>query len=106
MTTSQNLVLVEDNADDVELMMRAFRAADIRCDVRVARDGAAAIELLLDRATRRRRPSSCSTSNCRASMASTCAADSRRSPHVEPACGHPDVFDRARRFAEGIPARR
>jgi len=48
MTTSQSLVLVEDSADDVELMMRAFRADDIRCDIRVARDGVAAIELLLE----------------------------------------------------------
>ena len=48
MSTNQSLVLVEDNADDVELMMRAFRADDIRCDIRVARDGVAAIELLLE----------------------------------------------------------
>jgi len=48
MNTSQSLVLVEDSADDVELMMRAFRADDIRCDIRVARDGVAAIELLLE----------------------------------------------------------
>lgn len=47
MTTNQSLVLVEDSADDVELMMRAFRADDIQCEVRIARDGMAAIELLL-----------------------------------------------------------
>lgn len=45
--TNRSLVLVEDNADDVELMMRAFRVDDIRCDIRVARDGSEAIDLLL-----------------------------------------------------------
>jgi two-component system response regulator len=45
--TIPSIVLVEDNPDDVELMMRAFRAEDIRCDIRVASDGASAIELLL-----------------------------------------------------------
>ena len=45
--TNRNLVLVEDNADDVELMMRAFRADGIQCDIQVARDGAEAIDLLL-----------------------------------------------------------
>ena len=45
--TVPNIVLVEDNPDDVELMMRAFRVDDIKCDVRVANDGVAAIELLL-----------------------------------------------------------
>jgi two-component system response regulator len=45
--TIPSIVLVEDNPDDVELMMRAFRAENIRCDIRVASDGAAAIELLL-----------------------------------------------------------
>jgi two-component system response regulator len=45
--TSPSLVLVEDNPDDLELMMRAFRADDVRCDIRVARDGAEAIEMLL-----------------------------------------------------------
>ena len=45
--TNRNLVLVEDNADDVELMMRAFRADGNRCEIRVARDGIEAIDLLL-----------------------------------------------------------
>jgi len=42
-----SIVLVEDNPDDVELMMRAFRAEDIKCDIRVANDGMAALDLLL-----------------------------------------------------------
>jgi CheY-like chemotaxis protein len=43
--TIPSIVLVEDNPDDVELMMRAFRAREtFRCDIRVASDGAAAIE--------------------------------------------------------------
>jgi two-component system response regulator len=45
--TGPSVVLVEDNADDVELMRRAFRADDINCDLRVAHDGEGAIELLL-----------------------------------------------------------
>jgi two-component system response regulator len=45
--TARSLVLVEDNADDVELMMRAFRADGVRCDIHVAHDGVAAIDLLL-----------------------------------------------------------
>ena len=45
--SNHSIVLVEDNPDDVELMMRAFRTEDIRCDIRVAHDGMAAIDLLL-----------------------------------------------------------
>ena len=45
--TTRRLVLVEDNADDVELMMRAFRADGIRCDIHVAHDGVEAIDMLL-----------------------------------------------------------
>ena len=38
------ILLVEDNADDEELTMRAFRKNNIRNEVRVARDGQQAID--------------------------------------------------------------
>ncbi len=38
------ILLVEDNADDEELTMRAFRKNNIRNEVRVARDGQEAID--------------------------------------------------------------
>jgi two-component system, response regulator len=42
------ILLVEDNPDDVDLTLRAFRRNGLRTDVRVVRDGAAAEEVLLD----------------------------------------------------------
>ena len=54
MTTTANpdLLLVEDNPDDVELTIRAFRRAQLHQNVHVARDGAEALEYLFaDRAT-------------------------------------------------------
>ena len=42
----QNL-LVEDNADDVELTLRAFRKSDLVNTVTVARDGVEALDYLL-----------------------------------------------------------
>src|SRR4030095_5050521 len=45
--TNRSIVLVEDNPDDLELMMRAFRTDTADCEIRVARDGASAIDLLL-----------------------------------------------------------
>ncbi|HWF05698.1 MAG TPA: response regulator [Candidatus Angelobacter sp.] len=41
------IVLVEDNPDDAELTLRALKKSKILNDVRVARDGAEALELLL-----------------------------------------------------------
>ena len=48
MTTTANpdLLLVEDNPDDVELTLRAFRRAKLDQSVFVARDGAEALEFL------------------------------------------------------------
>ena len=40
------ILLVEDNADDEALTMRAFRRNNIRNEIIVARDGAAALEYL------------------------------------------------------------
>jgi two-component system, response regulator len=40
------IVLVEDNPDDVELTLRAFRQHNLRNEIVVARDGAEAHELL------------------------------------------------------------
>ena len=40
------ILLVEDNADDEALTMRAFRRNSIRNEIIVARDGAAALEYL------------------------------------------------------------
>jgi two-component system, response regulator len=42
-----SIVLVEDNPDDAELTLRALKKSKILNDVRVARDGAEALELLL-----------------------------------------------------------
>jgi CheY-like chemotaxis protein len=41
------ILLVEDNADDVELTMRAFRKSDLVNTVTVARDGVEALDYLL-----------------------------------------------------------
>jgi two-component system, response regulator len=41
------ILLVEDNPDDVELTLRAFRQHAVSNDVVVARDGAEAIDILL-----------------------------------------------------------
>ena len=40
------IVLIEDNPDDVELTLRAFRQHNLRNEIVVARDGAEAHELL------------------------------------------------------------
>jgi len=44
--TSRRLLLVEDNPDDVELMLRAFRLNQMYPQVHVVHDGAAALEWL------------------------------------------------------------
>jgi two-component system response regulator len=44
--SDRTILLVEDNADDVELMIRAFRGHNAALQVQVARDGGEAIELL------------------------------------------------------------
>jgi len=41
------ILLVEDNADDVELTLRAFRKSDLVNTVTVARDGVEALDYLL-----------------------------------------------------------
>lgn len=41
------ILLVEDNADDVELTLRAFRKSDLLNTVTVVRDGVEALEYLL-----------------------------------------------------------
>jgi two-component system response regulator len=46
---TESILLVEDNPDDVELTLRAFERANIANGVRVVRDGAAALDLLLAR---------------------------------------------------------
>jgi two-component system response regulator len=44
--TDKSILLVEDNADDVELTLRAFQANHIHNHIHVARDGVEAIEML------------------------------------------------------------
>ena len=41
------ILLVEDNADDVELTLRAFRKSDLVSTVTVARDGVEALDYLM-----------------------------------------------------------
>lgn len=48
MTHIPNIVLVEDNPDDVTLTLRALRKGEIASDVTVLRDGAEALDHLLD----------------------------------------------------------
>lgn len=52
MNKDRGILLVEDNPDDVELMVRAFRSEGIEVDVKVAADGAEALVLLLGSDTR------------------------------------------------------
>jgi two-component system response regulator len=44
--SKRHILLVEDNPDDVELTLRAFRKNNIANEIRVARDGAEALEHL------------------------------------------------------------
>jgi len=44
--SGNTILLVEDNADDAELTMRAFRSGNASQDIHVARDGAEAVEAL------------------------------------------------------------
>ena len=41
-----HILLVEDNEDDVELTLRAFRKSKLKNEIRVVRDGAEALEYL------------------------------------------------------------
>ena len=44
--TKKSILLIEDNADDETLTLRAFRKCGIACQITVARDGAEALEFL------------------------------------------------------------
>jgi two-component system response regulator len=46
MTRPKLILLVEDNADDVELALRAFRRANVSSEIAVVTDGAEAIDYL------------------------------------------------------------
>ena len=48
----KNILLVDDNPDDVELTVRAFRSTDVHEHIRIARDGAEAIDHLFGSAER------------------------------------------------------
>lgn len=46
-TAPVKLLLIEDNDIDQEIVRRAFRSADIPCELLVARDGGEAIDIML-----------------------------------------------------------
>lgn len=48
----KNILLVDDNPDDVELTVRAFRSSEVHEPIRIARDGAEAIDQLFGSAER------------------------------------------------------
>ena len=50
--SNRSILLVEDNADDADLTMRAFRAGNAAQEIDLARDGTEAVELLFGSATR------------------------------------------------------
>jgi two-component system, response regulator len=56
MTDGRAILLVEDNPDDVDLTLRAFKRANVANPVVVARDGAEALEHLFDRGLAHRPP--------------------------------------------------
>src|ERR1700722_19205623 len=52
----KTILLVEDNSDDEQLTLRAMRQSEVPNIIRVARDGAEAIELLFGPTSCRRQP--------------------------------------------------
>ena len=44
--TAKRIMLVEDNPDDIELTVRAFRAGNLEQEIEVARDGSEALDSL------------------------------------------------------------
>jgi two-component system response regulator len=48
----KSILLVDDNPDDVELTVRAFRSTDVQDAIRIARDGRDAIDQLFGSHTR------------------------------------------------------
>ena len=52
----QALLYVEDNPDDEELMVRALRKAGAKCEIRIARDGAEALDAIFANAENRTFP--------------------------------------------------
>ena len=55
-TEPKSILLVEDNSDDEQLTLRAMRHSEVPNIIRVARDGAEAIDVLFGESAGRRQP--------------------------------------------------